>query len=342
MTAILIGFQYSLGQGDDFVPGIKLDLYHAWKHCQRSGLQPIIISDIRSDLLRSNGFARAVASGVVDIEIVNFMSSTNDYRLVHDKEEMLQNLNEIARSIPQQKRLFIYYTGHGAPGAFIMPDRSQLSVGIFLESILKLCQSDAEIFTVLDCCNPDDMGFPYTLRGLEINDQSEKRFRWNGQKTKRRYLTQKMLLLTSATESEKSYSFRSGSCFTRALFRAFQQSREKSVVKGTSPKPSPVRVESHLLDLADSNLRYLPSLINYIQRDIAQVYTRDRQTVSIYAAQPVIPLIWSWVIGTFVELDIAQQTVVLNKEPDTTQPYIITERSDVCFGNYSLNHQSPI
>lgn len=108
-TALLIGCQYS---GSKFLPGVSEDLRRIKKWIEPHISNIHIITDFLD-----GGF------------------STN--------EQMAYTLDQILKN--KSNNLFFYYSGHGIPGALLLPDMSTYPIS----RLLRRCR---HLFALLDCC----------------------------------------------------------------------------------------------------------------------------------------------------------------------------------------------
>ena len=119
-VAVLIGFKYQREFKE--LPGIIVDLYHAYTFMKRIGANIHIITDIMTDenvkLLKN-----VVFKGVVKADIISFISDIKE----NEEHVVYTNINDFIRTIGsivyQQSQVFVYYTGHGHAGHLLLPTR---------------------------------------------------------------------------------------------------------------------------------------------------------------------------------------------------------------------------
>lgn len=261
--ALLIGFEYN----NNSLPGVIIDLYRANKWCESFNCDVHIITD--NKIL--DGLTNRYTS-----EYINTMTERHDDNTQFIKKSMLNvisNRNDLCTSIkkifndatPTDGKIIIYYTGHGIKESLIAPDGSLLPFVDFRDIITDNASPYAEIFCILDCCNPNGMHLPYKL----VNNQ----FVLSSYKVE--CIKQPMLLITSSEMHEKSIAKRSGSIFSHYLFELLSTLTNRNLTK-------------LLLSLSNS---------------IKKIDTGHPQTVTIYSSYVIDPLLWTW-IGSTKNYDI--------------------------------------
>jgi hypothetical protein len=267
--AILIGFRYVL----DVIPGVVIDLYHAYRFCQARGYNIVIITDMEK-LYPPPHISKVIAAGNVDEEILHFDPPVTQ---VSNGADLLMAI----RSVSRDDQCFIYYTGHGVVDYLVMPDHTHLGVKIFRDAILP---SFNRIFWVMDCCNPNGLGLPYSL------DQGRFRLR-----TGTDFVGPMILLITASHETEKAIITESGSLFTRFLFRLLP--------KMTALPALIEEISKNIKRVQDHAVR------------IHGIHTKHPQTVSVYSSYAMPPVMWSWVLSgsnIVVDYDYEHDSLVVH------------------------------
>lgn len=227
--ALLIGFRYVL----DVIPGVVIDLYHAYRFCQERGYRIVIISDM-DRLYPPPHISKVIAAGNVDEEILHFDPPVTQ---VKTGSELLRTI----QAIPRDDRCLVYYTGHGVVDYLVMPDHAHLGVKTFRDAVLSILNPFSRVFWIMDCCNPNGLSLPYAF------DRGRFRYR-DGD-----FVEPTILLITASNETEKAIITESGSLFTRFLFRLLSKMPvltglideiSKSIKKVQSKHPQTVSVYS--------------------------------------------------------------------------------------------------
>ena len=281
-TAILIGFEYVFNS----LTGAIIDLYHAHKWCKSFNCDTYILTDIEF-IKNSNNLQIAIDRKIVDKDILTFhnrvITKQKIKPYVQNGYNLLVEIIDILKRGVQDNKLIIYYSGHGVKDSMVMPDKTLLQFIDFRDNILNIVGPYVEIFWILDCCNPNGLHLPYKLE--------ENSFVLSPSKVE--CVSQPILLITSSEASEKSIATKSGSVFSRHLFRLLTSlsSNDAPIVKRRS-----VTIPAH----KNRNLR---RLISNLSSSIRKMHTGYAQTVSIYSSYVTDPVLWMW-IGSKKDYDI--------------------------------------
>lgn len=278
-TAILIGFEYNINK----LPGVIIDLYHAYKWCQTFCSQIYLCTDIEF-VKDESVLQEAINDKIANEDLYAFYDNISPEIIINDLLSTLKNV-----LTDKINRLVIYYSGHGIDEYIVLPDNSLLLFTDFKNCVLSSISIETEIFWILDCCNPQGLHLPYKLNGnmftLSLN-------------TKIKCVKQKITLITSAEGHEKSVATRSGSLFSRYLFRlllilnfSFDYQKEKMIPLYKN--------------------RNLKRLMGSLTGSIRKFYTGYSQTVSIYSSYIQDPVLPMW-IGSDEPYDV---TTDLTMEP---------------------------
>lgn len=223
IKALLIGFKYKREYQE--LHGIIIDLYHAYTRMKKLGADVKIITDMIDDeqikLIKD-----AIYSGDVHSDIVSFITSiqeteehlayTNSSDLVADTAEFVYNAGQI----------FFYYTGHGENGYFLLPQGDRILMKDYIRVLIDNSYSGADIVSINDCCNADNMGIPFTyVSGCyrPINDT-------------KLFTDRNIIHMVSTMSNETSIMKERGSIFTKHLFSRLNncsvndKNRELSVI----------------------------------------------------------------------------------------------------------------
>lgn len=270
MIAILIGFEYNINK----LPGVIIDLYHSYNFCQTFCDKIFVCTDIEY-IKDETLLQEAINDKIANDDLLTFYSKLEPLIIINDLLSVLKTILINGKI----DKLIIYFSGHGSDGSVILPDNSLLSFDDFKNCILDNI-SDTEIFWILDCCNPQGLHLPYKLNGNRFT-LSPNRFHC---------VKQKIMLITSAENHEKSIATRSGSLFSRYLFRLllilnlpFNYQEEQTI---------PLHKN-----------RNLHRLVGSLTSSIRKFYTGYSQTVSIYSSYIQDPVLPMW-IGSSNRYDI--------------------------------------
>lgn len=296
-TAILIAFEYTFKT----LPGALVDLYHGVTWCRASGLseaQIHIVTDMREVRDLAN-LEHVVQRKITDPGLLTFYEPFHHKHCIQDELSFFEALIQIlAGGLPDNK-LIIYYSGHGVHNSMILPNKSRLAFIDFRDRVLDLLQPYVEIFWILDCCNPNGFHLPYKLEG---NTFSLSNF-------KIECVRQPILLLTSSEPNEKSIATKSGSIFSRYLFRLLTQ---LNAPHSTSHSTRPISIHQN---------RNLHRLIGTLASSIRKMHTGYTQTVSVYSSYVVDPVLWMWIGSTSpydIAIDRRLSTLMLRNYSSTT------------------------
>jgi hypothetical protein len=330
-AAILIGFEYRIltiepnGRSSISLnfPGTFIDLNTVNLFCREQKWDTTIVTDIIEEQF-PEGIVNKVTTGAVDSKSLVFYTKYNkDFRLVKDKKDFVGVLTEELQRIKKsgEKHIFVYYTGHGVnndegKSSILLPNAQHISfdkLRNIITSNLKSTeiQSDCEVMIVLDCCYPNNMGLPYTLKeyyqqkeniiaeisGAKENQQKENIIaEISGAKENKvstkvvhkwvladEYLASqhKILLITSATRYQTSAATKFGSLFTEYFFSYLRE-----LNKPLSENKKEIEWPS----------RNLMTIANKVSADV-KARRKDEQNISIYSAYKIPTTIPYWVGG---------------------------------------------
>jgi len=279
--AILIGFEYTFNS----LTGALVDLYHAFKWCQSFNCDIHVFTDI--ELVKDyNNLRRVIDLKIAEPDILSFYERIPSMTIVRNRTSLLRSLIRILENVSDDK-VIIYYSGHGVKDSMVMPDKTLLSFINFRDTILDILQPYVEIFLILDCCNPNGMRLPYKLNNncftlsTHIPNDIE-------------CVSQPILLITSSESNEKSIATKSGSIFSRHLFRILTQFNKEFNNDDSSAPISLIPIHKN---------RNLRRLMGNLMSSIRRMHTGYTQTVSIYSSYIIDPVLWMW-IGSEKDYDL--------------------------------------
>lgn len=265
MHAIIIAFGYKANK----LSGALIDLFNAYIWFKKYNYNITIITDITTDIdVKVKNYI--VNSDEAKRDILFFYEHVKKSSYKCDNVENLCNILRIA--CKNKDKLVIYYSGHGISENMLLPSSELLPFEKFRDIVLEVTNEFTEILWILDCCNPNGMHLPFRLNSEGFFHMS---------KSKISFITQPMLLITSAEQKEKSVSDQYGSFFTRYIFQELD------------------------------NTRNLLSIISNVSKKISEQYTGYSQTVSIYSSY-IFTQMFFWINHkTDIVYDISEKVIVI-------------------------------
>lgn len=277
-TAIIIGFEYTFNS----LTGAIVDIYNAYKWCSSFGANIHVSTDIEF-IKDPDNLQLTVDRKIADPDLLTFYDRISGKSIVSNKQSLLVPIiNFLKRGIPDNK-LIIYYSGHGVKDSMVMPDKTLLPFIDFRDNILNNLSSYVEVFWILDCCNPNGLHLPYKLTDNVFSLSP----------SKIECVSQPLLLITSADANEKSIATKSGSVFSRYLFRILAQLNNDD----------PLIIRKKSISVPIHKNRNLRRLIGNLSSSIRKMHTGYAQTVSVYSSYIIDPILWMW-IGSRKSYDI--------------------------------------
>lgn len=230
-AAVIIGFSYDnnlYGRSTDrtFLPGILIDIYRSYKYVESvtSNKNITVITDLVMDP-NITDLKESIVKSIVDLEIINTIRDLDVKGYLHSFSSKADLLIKVKSVCKNCRKIFIYYTGHALNGNILLPlsnlevcykyNRivdSSISFSVLRDIICSNSKKNAEIFSILDCCNSNGFDLPYKI----INGV----FRLT-MKSNKVYPTQKFICLSSTSSDEVSASSKNGSIFTNIFFDNF-------------------------------------------------------------------------------------------------------------------------
>lgn len=265
-TILLIGFSYETS-GEKTISSVILDIYRMYQAIGNdTNTKFYIITDIMevSDIV-----IRGLLEDEVTVDILNFIPTKSNYTddssnntkknitwlSCNDLREWDLSLKKIDDDI---SKLLVYYTGHGtATSSILFPNRDELSLISLRNTTIDLCNPDAEIVYILDCCYSGSLEMPYRLETSTetyclVNDKY--------------FCTQNVLVLSSCSEGKVSYSGMFGSHFTSRFLKVIEKTNNLSQI---------IREIYLLWKLEKSDSTFTE--------------------VQIHSSYPTTPTFWSWI-----------------------------------------------
>lgn len=267
-TAILIGFEYT----NDKLPGTLIDLYHCYKWCGSFGCDINILTDIKK--VDTKLLYEAIDNNLANKDVLQFYDNINPIIISNN---LIEEILKILKNEITDNKLILYYTGHGVLyDNLVMPDDSLISMKKLKNVILDNVSAITEIFIVLDCCNPDGMGLPFRLKdNLFVLSSTDMKLV--------EFIDNKVLLITSSANHQKSVATLLGSLFTRFLF--------KILIEMNSYNSLFFKKEEHIPLSINRNLQ---RLTGNLSSNIRKLQTEYQQNISIYSSYVIDPILWMW------------------------------------------------
>lgn len=272
-VVFIISFQYS---GKRYLPGAAIDVYHAYKWARGITNSIYVFTDFSLDNIEIPSCVlddKIVEEDVVTLfKIIGRMVTSGN-----NKDDLLSWLHNISWS----NRVIIYYSGHGKKKELLLPNGEQLCTHTLRDVIKQETQDNCEVFIIYDCCNPNNLDLPFQLKGNTFVNADNM--------LTAKFCKQKILLMASSRQEEKSVATPYGSLFTRHLFNTLR-SLDIDQVSDMDM--------STWLSLKNRNLSRLAGrLIGSIRKENSE----KPQTVSIYSSHMQDPVLWLW-LGTDVDV----------------------------------------
>jgi len=266
--AIIIAFAYSKTNQDPnrhHLPGILIDIYHAYKYVTSLTKNIIVITDIVSNADISE-LKDSIINDTVDLSILdllNTLRSNNQLIEYSNKKELLTTLK---RNCHSRSKIFVYYTGHSLHGNILLPTMNNdmcyrqdnpvdftLNFSIFRDA-LSTSSSSTQIMVVLDCCGS---------QGLHLNYKLQNGIYTLISRTDKAYPLQEIICFSSTMSDEVSIASREGSLFSYVFF---------------------------------NNLKKYRNIVELLNKVTEQTSKKFSQTPTVYSTYPDAKLIWRWLI----------------------------------------------
>ncbi len=275
-TVLILGFQYN-----DLESSIT-DIYKVYSFYKKLSYRIYVASDIIRPS-KPPEITSLLASKSVDEYFVPFIEKefATVRHLVRSKSEVQSFFRSV--SLTSDRRLVVYYTGHGEEGGFRLPDGSRYKALEFRNDLLKIGSSSSaqglplhrgidtsgsQIFLILDCCNPHGLYLPFKL-GRESQSFLQ---------VTNHFVVPQIILISSSEPTQKSRADLNESPFTKHLFS----------------------------QLADPGLSYdIFSLLNFVDKQITD-NSKGQQKSTAYSSYTSLKIPWSWVVTNLIDVDVNQ------------------------------------
>lgn len=211
-VALIIGFEYIKSEDWKSLPGIPVDMYQAYTYSQNITKNITVFTDVDKDY-RTSVLRQAIIDGYVDSNLLSFIEDTQDknHHVLYQSQKVNNYITNnfedtIIDSIRGTNRLFVYYTGHAKNGHLILPDNTHVPLNHLRNIIISNISSNSQVVIILDCCQSNGMELPYIYNNnYKLNNFD--------------FLPNRIICLSSSSIDQHSTATRSGSIFTRELFK---------------------------------------------------------------------------------------------------------------------------
>lgn len=199
--ALLIGFEYKKYEK---LPGILVDLYQVYCFLIKIGWKNIyVFTDIEKDE-QTEVLKAAILEKTVDSNILSFIADIKDKnQYICFKDHQHYNNFNLTLSKITKDNLFIYYSGHSKDDYFILPNQGLICI----RKLLKCKQS----FIVMDCCE-GGLNLPFILNDYIYRLENEN------------FVKPEIICMASSLNNQKSTISKTGSNFTKHLFKIINDS----------------------------------------------------------------------------------------------------------------------
>lgn len=179
-SAIIISLRYL---GSKSLQGAYNDMINACKWAQSRFVNIITITDMH-------------------IETDEYLSIFPSFSPSEDKF-----IDVIKEHTTDKDKVFIYISGHCYDNSFILPD-GKVHLQSVKDTLLECTNKTAEIFWLMDTCNPfhEEVSYISSKTGIEIDTDGY-------------YFSQSFIFICSSTNDMKSYTGKDGSIFSLAFFK---------------------------------------------------------------------------------------------------------------------------
>ena len=259
---LLMGFEY---QKEKYLPGIQIDLYHAYSMALNMKADKIIIlTDIdHDDESKTPLFIEAITQSKLDPNIFTFIENLKSKKQLIVYQNRLDLISHLSSHSNQCDQLFFYFTGHGKNEQFILPDSDHLSMNVLREILCNSVHKNGDIFLIIDCCNVNGFNLPYQLIKKDID------YIYKLSKPPH-FVTQRIICISSSLSTETSGMTKYGSIFSTFCF-----------------------------DLFKHHQRSLPKLLHSLNDHCSKIYreynkSSSVQTSTIFSSYPNLFSVWSW------------------------------------------------
>ena len=214
-VAILIGFGYTEQESKMRIPGILIDLHRSYEFAKRmEALKVLVFTDYQRNQ-KSYPIKEQLRNGELDAETLFFITNLKFQEQYHNYNSLESFKDQIERVTLGVSRLFIYYSGHAERGLIVLPKANREIDRISLPQLLSICVNkahpQAEVFSIVDCCQSDGMGMSFKMIPGDEWYQYQKVYDLYKQ-------GREIICLSSGNEEEFSETRIGGSQFTALLY----------------------------------------------------------------------------------------------------------------------------
>jgi len=292
-TVIIIGFQYDNTSKE--LKSTITDCYLIYSYYKNKNYKIYIGSDAMSTK-PSDNLTKLLVNNIVDEKYLNFCRShfMEIKKNIQTKDDLINFFDMI--ELTEDRKLIIYFTGHGEIKGIKLPDKTILPAVDFRNAILKigrLSESElsfistdyeyqpalslrnginsigSQILIILDCCNPHGLYLPYKL-GISNNTFIDQTLL---------HVPAEIILLTATDSDSSVIAEESVSIFTKNFIE--------------------------ILKNPDKNID-LPSIIKSVS---------PNSNPNAYVSYPTTMVLWTWVYNNIIHCEVNEflDCIVVNK-----------------------------
>lgn len=300
-TLVIVAFQYENTPRE--LQSMIMDVYLVYSFYRDLKFRIFIASDANNICCDTNP-TKYLVDGMVDQNYIPFVKNhfLDIRHLVNTRQELVHFFGDI--QITDDRRVIVYYTGHGKTGGILLPNNTTLSaidfrslifnLGYFdtSESVIRSGKSSSsydslrsgaesscnlrrcintfgsQLLIIMDCCNPHGLYLPYKISSKESEINQHNLF-----------INPEIIMLTPCDENLQALAQDSISPFTRELIAIL---RDPSIL-----------VDIH-------------SLIKRLSSD--QLIQRDSMA---YVSYPHLMVLWSWTFNNIIDCQINEKLDVI-------------------------------
>lgn len=294
--AFLIGFEYDK---EKKLPGITVDLYIVYNFLKNNGWKDeeiSILTDIEKDYT-TDVLKIAILKQVADPEILSFIEDCKERKIYHLFKahnhynnflsflSLKKNLGKNLKENLKGEHNFVYYSGHCKENNIILPNRSLISFDIFrktltnnsnAKSILQPNSNENKVkiksktVLIMDCCE-GGIELPWIL--------NDKIYRLKDEISLTNFVEEEIICISSSLENENSTISKSGSYFTRSLFKNLEKndlflfnilkktnfSSSKQTPNISASYPNLLYIPAFIYSYPQLNIKVFPSYISILK-----------------------------------------------------------------------------
>lgn len=258
---IIVGFEYQ-----NQLSTLN-DIYVVYSFYRDRNYEISIASDIEEYSEPAN-LSSILTSGYVDSLYIPFIEKKfKKIRTLIQNKTQLKNFLKENLIVSHDKKLIIYYTGHGGHGYLKLPDGSKLRIQYLRNLIIQ--SSFKQILVIMDCCYPSNMMLPY-----EYDDQDH-----SVQLKRSNFVAQQIIVLCPCDDKQRVPMPGPFSHFTIGLIQIFNSRKHNCNLS---------KIKRRLSN--DVQIHCKSKNVSASEEEIQQI-----QIPQIYVSHPYLTNLWSWI-----------------------------------------------